>query len=146
MLTLAKSLYTADVTAVNGRNGSAKSSDGVLDVSLAAPPALGGTGKIGTNPEQLFAAGYAACFIGAMQFQAAQQKLNPGDISINTKVEIGPTEKGEGFTLAVHHNISVSGLDQRAAEQLVADAHRICPYSNATRENIPVTFTVHGKG
>jgi osmotically inducible protein OsmC len=144
MQTISQTLYTAEVTAVNGRNGNAKSSDGALDVALAAPAALGGTGKSGTNPEQLFAAGYAACFIGAMQFQAAQQKLRTGDITIQAKVEIGPAAEGEGFTLAVHHDVKVSAMHQAAAEKLVEDAHKTCPYSNATRGNIAVTFTVEG--
>ena len=145
MLALKQTLYTAEATATNGRNGSARSSDGALDVSLAAPPALGGTGKTGTNPEQLFAAGYAACFIGAMQYQAMQQKLHPGDISIDSKVAIGPAEGDNGFTIVVAMDVYVGGVDQAAAEKLVADAHRTCPYSNATRGNINVTLAAHGK-
>lgn len=144
MLALVQSLYTAEATAKNGRNGHVRSSDGAVDLALSAPPALGGTGKPGANPEQLFAAGYAACFIGAMQYQAMQQKLKPGDISIDSKVSIGPAEGDNGFTIAVAMDVHVSGLDQGAAEKLVQDAHRTCPYSNATRGNIDVRLTAHG--
>ncbi len=146
MQTIHKTLYTADVSAINGRDGSVRSSDGQLDVKLSPPPSLGGVpGRPGSNPEQLFAAGYAACFIGAMQFQAAQQKLNPGQIEISSKVAIGPAKEGQGFALAVTLDVSVAGLDQAAAEKLVADAHATCPYSNATRGNIDVSLTAHGK-
>ena len=141
MLALVQTLYTAEVTAQNGRNGHVRSSDGSVDLDLSAPPALGGTGKPGANPEQLFAAGYSACFIGAMQYQAMQQKLRPGDITIDAKVSIGPAEGDNGFTLAVALDVHVAGLDQAAAEKLVADAHRTCPYSNATRGNILVKLT-----
>jgi osmotically inducible protein OsmC len=144
MQTIANVLYTANATAINGRNGHARSSDGVLDVALAAPASLGGTGKTGTNPEQLFAAGYAACFIGAMQYNAGQQKLHTGDISIESQVEIGPATDGKGFTLAVALNITVAELDDAAAKQLVEDAHQTCPYSNATRGNIQVTLNAKG--
>lgn len=145
MAALAQSLYTAEVTATNGRNGNVRSSDGNVDLHLSAPPALGGTGKPGANPEQLFAAGYAACFIGAMQYQAAQQKIRPGDIRIDSKVSIGPGKDVEGFVLAVKMDVHVADLDQAAAEKLVADAHRTCPYSNATRGNIDVSLTAHGR-
>ena len=138
-----KVLYTADVTSTGGRNGHVTSSDGALDVNLAAPPALGGNGK-GSNPEQLFAAGYAACFTGAMQYQAHQQNIDPGDITIHSSVDIGPQDVGEGFTIAVKMDITAAKLDQSAAEKLVADAHRTCPYSNATRGNIDVKLTAHG--
>ncbi len=144
MLSLTKTLYTADVTAVNGRNGHVRSSDDALDLQLSAPPALGGTGKPGANPEQLFAAGYAACFIGAMQFQAAQQKIQPGEVTIHSEVAIGPAEGDNGFTLAVSLAVTAAGLDQAAAEKLVADAHKTCPYSNATRGNIDVKLTAYG--
>jgi osmotically inducible protein OsmC len=144
MLALVQSLYTAETTANNGRNGHVRSSDGSVDLDLSAPPALGGSGKPGANPEQLFAAGYSACFIGAMQYQAMQQKLTPGDITIDAKVSIGPAEGDNGFTLAVAFDIHVASLDQAAAEKLVADAHRTCPYSNATRGNIDVKLVAHG--
>jgi Ohr subfamily peroxiredoxin len=144
MLALVQTLYTAEVIAKNGRNGHVRSSDGSVDLELSAPPALGGTGKPGANPEQLFAAGYSACFIGAMQYQAMQQKLRPGDITIDAKVSIGPAEGDNGFTLAVALDVHVAGLNKAAAEKLVADAHRTCPYSNATRGNILVKLTAHG--
>ncbi len=144
MPALAQSLYTAEVTATNGRNGHVRSSDGNVDLALSAPPVLGGSGKPGANPEQLFAAGYAACFIGAMQYQAAQQKLHPGDIRIDSKVSLGPGQGIEGFIVAVQMDVHVADLDQAAAEKLVTDAHRTCPYSNATRGNIDVTLTTHG--
>jgi osmotically inducible protein OsmC len=144
MLPLVKSLYTADATAIGGRHGNVRSSDGSFDLNLSAPPALGGTGKAGANPEQLFAAGYAACFIGAMQYQAAQQKIQPGEITIQSHVSIGPAEGDNGFTLAVAMDVTAPGLDQTAAEKLVADAHRTCPYSNATRNNIEVKLTARG--
>jgi osmotically inducible protein OsmC len=144
MLQLVQTLYTAEVTATNGRNGHVRSSDDSVDLNLSAPPALGGSGKPGANPEQLFAAGYSACFIGAMQYQAMQQKLRPGDIKIDAKVAIGPAEGDNGFTLAVAMDVHVAELDQAAAEKLVMDAHRTCPYSNATRGNIDVKLTAHG--
>ena len=138
-------IYTAEVTSVGGRNGHVKSSDDVLSLDLVAPPALGGTpGKTGTNPEQLFAAGYAACFTGAMQYTAHQQKIDPGEITIHSAVGIGPNDKGEGFTVSVKMDITAAKLDQAAAEKLVADAHKVCPYSNATRGNIDVSLTAHG--
>lgn len=137
-----KTLYTASVTSVGGRNGRVESSDGAVKLTLAAPPALGGNGK-GANPEQLFAAGYAACFAGAMDYIAHQQKLTPGEITILGTVAIGPDEAG-AFTLAVDLEVTAPGLDQPSAEALVAQAHQICPYSRATRGNIEVRLTAHG--
>ncbi len=139
-----KVLYTADVTSVGGRNGQVQSSDGVLDLTLAAPPALGGSGGPGANPEQLFAAGYAACFTGAMQYQAGQQKIDPGEITVHSQVGIGPEDDGSGFTLVVSLDITAANLDQGAAERLVVQAHETCPYSRATRGNIAVKLTAHG--
>ena len=138
-----KALYTASVTSIGGRNGRVESSDGAVKLDLAAPPALGGNGK-GANPEQLFAAGYAACFAGAMDYAAAQQKISTGEIVIHSKVAIGPDDTG-AFTLAVEFDISAAALDQAATEKLVADADRICPYSRATRGNIEVKLIAHGK-
>jgi Ohr subfamily peroxiredoxin len=145
MFALVQTFNAAEVTAKNGRNGHVRSSDGSGDLDLSAPLALGGAGKPGANPEQFFAAGYSACFTGAMQYQAMQQKLRPGDITIEAKVSIGPAEGDNGFTLAVALDVHVAGLDQQAAEKLVADAHRTCPYSNATRGNILVKLTAHGR-
>lgn len=132
-------LYTANATATGGRDGQATSNDQRLAVKLSTPKELGGAGGEGTNPEQLFAAGYSACFIGAMKFVAASQKLAlPADTSVNGLVGIGPNGKG-GFGLQVELNISLPGMDQVAAEALVHKAHEVCPYSNATRGNIDVT-------
>lgn len=132
-------LYTANATATGGRDGQATSNDQRLAVKLSTPKELGGAGGEGTNPEQLFAAGYSACFIGAMKFVAATQKLAlPADTSVNGLVGIGPNGKG-GFGLHVELNISLPGMDQAAAEALVHKAHEVCPYSNATRGNIDVT-------
>ncbi len=134
-------VYTAHATSTGGRAGTSKSSDGALEVKLTTPKELGGDGAFGTNPEQLFAAGYSACFIGAMKFVAGQQKISlPADISIAADVDIGPIPNG--FSVAVAMTISVPGMDRAAAEKLVQDAHIVCPYSNATRGNIDVTLKV----
>jgi len=140
-MSIEKVLYTAHATATGGRDGRATSSDNVLDVSLATPRELGGAGGNGTNPEQLFAAGYSACFLGAMKYVAGQDKIAlPADVSVNGNVGIGqiPT----GFGIQVELKISLPGLARDAAEALVAKAHIVCPYSNATRGNIDVTLTV----
>lgn len=140
-----KVLYTAEVTATGARDGHAVSSDKVLDVKLASPPGLGGKGG-GTNPEQLFGAGYAACFGGAIEYLARLQKINTGTVTVKAKVDIGPYDpgQGEGYTLAVALDITLPELDQAAAEELVQAADRTCPYSNATRNNIAVSLTAHG--
>lgn len=135
-------LYTASATATGGRDGQATSDDQKLSVKLSTPRELGGAGGEGTNPEQLFAAGYSACFIGAMKFVAAAQKIAlPAETSVNGKVGIGPNGKG-GFGLAVELNVSLPGLAREAAEALVHKAHEVCPYSNATRGNIEVTLNL----
>ncbi len=134
-------LYTATATATGGRDGRAVSSDGMLDVKLSTPRELGGQGGDGTNPEQLFAAGYSACFIGALKFVAGQQKQQlPADTSITGQVGIGQIPGG--FGLEVKLNVSLPGLDQAVAEQLTEAAHQVCPYSNATRGNIDVRLKV----
>jgi len=142
-----KVLYTAEVTAVGARAGHATSSDRLLDVALALPPEMGGKGGA-TNPEQLFAAGYAACFGGAVEYIAGQKKIRPGTVTVTVKAQvgIGPFDpgQGEGFTLQVNLDVTLPDLDQPAAEALVAAAHRVCPYSNATRNNIEVKLTAHG--
>ncbi|KUM55246.1 organic hydroperoxide resistance protein [Rheinheimera sp. EpRS3] len=133
-------LYKAVVTSTGGRDGAAKSSDGLLEVKLAAPKELGGGGGA-TNPEQLFAAGYSACFIGAMKFVAGQSKQAlPADVSLRAEVGIGKIEGG--FGLDVDLFISLPGMDKAAAQQLVEKAHHVCPYSNATRGNIDVRLHV----
>ena len=134
-------LYRATATATGGRDGRAVSSDGVLDLKLSTPKELGGGGGDGTNPEQLFAAGYSACFLGAMKFVAGKDKLAlPADTSIEAKVGIGPIPAG--FGIEVELRVSIPGMERAQAEALVAKAHQVCPYSNATRGNIDVTLTV----
>jgi osmotically inducible protein OsmC len=134
-------LYTAHATSTGGREGTSKSSDGVLDLTLTTPKELGGNGATGTNPEQLFAAGYSACFIGAMKFVASQQKIAlPADTRIDADVGIGQIP--DGFLVQVALKVSIPGMERAAAEKLVEDAHKVCPYSNATRGNIDVTLTV----
>ena len=133
-------LYTANATATGGRDGQATSNDQRLTVKLSTPKELGGAGGDGTNPEQLFAAGYSACFIGAMKFVAGAQKIAlPAETSVNGLVGIGPNGNG-GFGLQVELNISLPGMDRAAAEALVQKAHEVCPYSNATRGNIDVAI------
>ena len=140
-MSIDKVLYTATATATGGRTGTAQSSDGALKLDLSTPKELGGTGGTGTNPEQMFAAGYSACFIGAMRAVSAGMKLKvPDDVSITSEVGIGPIP--EGFSIQVAMKITLPGLEREAAEQLVAAAHKVCPYSNATRGNIDVTLTV----
>ncbi|GGX32964.1 organic hydroperoxide resistance protein [Undibacterium squillarum] len=135
-------LYTANATATGGRDGRAVSSDAQLDVKLTTPKELGGAGGAGTNPEQLFAAGYSACFIGAMKFvAAAAKKALPADVSVNGLVGIGPNGKG-GFGITVTLNISLPGMDRADAEALIHKAHEVCPYSNATRGNVDVTLNL----
>ncbi|MGQ9369366.1 organic hydroperoxide resistance protein [Azospirillum sp. ST 5-10] len=137
-----KILYTAKATATGGRDGRASSDDGLLDVALAAPKELGGKGGA-TNPEQLFAAGYSACFIGALKFVGQRDKIAvPADVSVAAQVGIGPRDDGEGFGLAVDLTVSLPGVEPAVAEDLVARAHRVCPYSHATRGNVTVTTAI----
>lgn len=133
-------LYRASAEATGGRDGRAISSDGILDVELKTPKAMGGDGGKGTNPEQLFAAGYSACFLGAMKFVAGRDKLPmPNDASIEGEVGIGQIPGG--FGIEVELKISLLGMDDAKAKQLIDAAHKVCPYSNATRGNIDVTLT-----
>jgi len=134
-------LYIATATATGGRDGRAVSSDNVLDVKLATPKELGGAGGEATNPEQLFAAGYSACFIGALKFVAGQNKQQiPADASITANVGIGQIPGGFGLDIDLH--ITLPGLEQSAAQALVDAAHQVCPYSNATRGNVDVRLHV----
>lgn len=136
-----KTLYSAHATATGGREGTAKTSDGVLDVKLSTPKELGGPGGNGTNPEQLFAAGYAACFIGAMKVVAGREKVQlPADTSIDSTVGIGPM--GSAFGIEVELKVHVPNMDRAQAESIVEKAHQVCPYSNATRNNIDVKLSV----
>ena len=133
--------YTAKATATGGREGVAKSDDGRLDVNLSTPKGLGGDDGQGTNPEQLFAAGYAACFIGALKCVACSERIDlPSDTHIDSQVSIGAIEGG--FGIAVKLAVSLGDMDKAAAQELVDKAHQVCPYSNATRGNIDVNFTI----
>ena len=133
------SVYTAVATATgDGRNGHTRSSDGLIDLELAVPKEMGGAGGA-TNPEQLFAAGYAACFHSALKAVARQQKVTFTDSAVTAEVGIGPNDAG-GFALEVTLGVELGGVDQATGEELVAAAHQVCPYSNATRGNVPVTL------
>jgi len=135
-----KVLYRAEATSTGGRDGTSTTPDGVLDLKLTLPKEMGGKGG-GTNPEQLFAAGYSACFIGALKVVAGKAKVAlPADTSITGLVGIGAIP--QGFGIEVELRISIPGLDHEVAQQLVEAAHQVCPYSNATRGNIKVTLTV----
>ena len=137
---LDKVLYTAHAHTTGGRDGRSISDDGLLDVKLAPPPGLGGHGGA-TNPEQLFAAGYSACFMGALKHVAGVKKITvPADASIDASVDIGPIPNG--FGIAARLKISLPGMDRAVAKDLVDAAHIVCPYSNATRGNIDVTLTI----
>jgi osmotically inducible protein OsmC len=134
-------LYTAHATSTGGRAGTSKSSDGVLDLTLTTPKEIGGDGARGTNPEQLFAAGYSACFIGAMKAVAGQKKISlPANTSIDADVGIGKIPNGFGIKVAMR--VHVPGMDKAQAEEIVKAAHVVCPYSNATRGNIDVDLSV----
>ncbi|MGV2290553.1 organic hydroperoxide resistance protein [Trinickia sp. YCB016] len=140
-MSVEKVLYRAQATATGGRDGRAVVPEGKLDLKLTTPRELGGAGGEGTNPEQLFAAGYSACFLGAMKFVAARDKIAiPADVSINGNVGIGVIPNG--FGIEVELKISLPGMDRAAAQALVDKAHIVCPYSNATRGNIDVTLTL----
>lgn len=136
-----KPLYTAEATAHGGRNGRVESSDGLLDLDLAMPEEMGGPGGEATNPEQLFAAGYAACFENALRRVAGRQKKDVNDASVTARVGIGRHDEG-GFGLAVELIGRMPNLPREEAEDLMEDAHQVCPYSRATRGNIEVTLTV----
>lgn len=141
MMTPEKILYETEVTATGGRDGKAASTDGLLSVSLSVPKSLGGPGGEGTNPEQLFAAGYAACFLGAVKLVARTRKIVPsGEPSVTAKVAMGPVPVG--YALAVELMVSLPGIEKLEAEGIVSGAHERCPYSNATRGNIEVRLTV----
>ena len=138
-----KILYTTQATATGGREGSAKTADGILDVVLSTPKEMGGPGGTGTNPEQLFACGYSACFLGALKFVAGKAKISlPADATVTGQVSFGPRDDGQGFGIEVHLTIRVPGMESAAVQDLVDQAHIVCPYSHATRGNIPVTLAV----
>ncbi len=134
--------YRTTATATGGRDGTARTEDGSFEVKLATPKELGGAGGAGNNPEQLFAAGYSACFLGAMKAVAPSLKLRvPNDASVTATVGIGPRSEG-GFGITADLVVKLPGLDRADAERLVASAHQICPYSNATRGNVDVGLEV----
>lgn len=143
-MALEKVLYTAHATSTGGRQGTSRTSDGALDVQLATPKEMGGAGGAGTNPEQLFAAGYSACFIGALKAVAGKQGVRvPNDVSIDAAVSFGPLAGGAvGYGIAVEMNIKLPGVERDKAQQLVQAAHQVCPYSNATRGNIDVKLNL----
>ncbi|MEO8673925.1 MAG: organic hydroperoxide resistance protein [Tahibacter sp.] len=134
-------LYRTSATAQGGRAGHVRSVDGVLDLDLAMPRELGGDGRAATNPEQLFAAGYSACFENALLHVARAKKLPVHDTKVSAEVGIGPRADG-GFALAVSLNIELAGVDQASAEALVQAAHQVCPYSHALRGNVDVALSV----
>lgn len=136
-----KKLYTAEVTCTNGRTGTVKSADGKLNLQLAMPKELGGAGGEGSNPELLFAAGFAACFNSAVLHVSKMKKIPLTDCTVTAHVDIGALPTG-AFGLATTLDIQTKGLDQKSAEELVAMAHQICPYSNATRNNMEVQLNV----
>jgi osmotically inducible protein OsmC len=138
-----QALYTAHATATGGREGRGVSSDKALDVALSTPKELGGAGGAGTNPEQLFAAGYAACFLSAMKMVGGMMKTPiPADASVEAAIGIGKNDQG-GFGLTATLAVKTPGMDQAAAQAVVDKAHQVCPYSNATRGNIDVQLTVN---
>ena len=140
---MAKVLYTARAHVTGGRDGHGRSDDGALEVDLRRPKELGGEGG-GTNPEQLFAVGYAACFEGALGVVARRAKVDAGDAAIDSEVSLSPDGKG-GFLLSVGLDVTLPSVtDAAAAVDLVRAAHQVCPYSNATRGNIEVTLTANG--
>lgn len=137
MSQLEKVLYTAKAHTTGGRDGASRTDDGRLDVKLS-PPGMGGSG---TNPEQLFAAGYSACFIGALKAVAARMKATlPADLAVDAEVDLGPV--GAGYGIAVRMNVSLPGMDRATAQALLDTAHKVCPYSNATRGNIDVKIAL----
>lgn len=140
-MSLEKVVYTATATAVGGREGKASSSDGALEVKLSTPKELGGGGGDGTNPEQLFAAGYSACFLGALKLVAGKAKVElPDDTEITGKVGIGPIPTG--FGIEVELAVRAPGIPRDQLQELVDQAHIVCPYSNATRGNVDVSLVV----
>ena len=136
-----EALYTAAATATGGRNGQVKSSDGILDIEVRMPKSLGGSGEGYTNPEQLFAAGYAACFDSALNLIIKTEKIKTGTTTVTAEVSLVKTETG-GFALAVTLTANIPGVTPEQANELIEKAHQVCPYSNATRNNINVQLSV----
>lgn len=136
-----KTLYKAKVTASGGREGHVTSDDGILDMELSAPKGLGGKGEKKTNPEQLFAAGYSACYGSALQLMAQKHQVDIGDFTVTATVSIGKTEEGD-LQLKVILDSYLPGVDIETGEKLVNEAHEVCPYSRATRDNVDVTLNL----
>ncbi|HEX8358438.1 MAG TPA: organic hydroperoxide resistance protein [Segetibacter sp.] len=139
-----KAIYTAAATATGGRNGHVLSDNGVLDIQVRAPKAMGGANDDYTNPEQLFAAGYAACFDSALNHIIRLEKVNAGTTSVTAKVSIGSVENG-AFGLAVELAVNISDVSIEEAKRLTVRAHQVCPYSNATRNNVEIKLTTTNK-
>lgn len=136
-------LYRTQATATGGRTGAASTADGAFSVKLVTPKELGGPGGEGNNPEQLFAAGYSACFLSAIKFVAGKKQVKvPDDSTVTAKVGIGPRDDGQGFGLDVALDISLPGIDRETAQAIVDQAHIVCPYSNATRNGLDVRLTL----
>jgi osmotically inducible protein OsmC len=138
-----KILYSTQATSTGGREGRSLTADGVLAVALSTPRALGGAGGPGTNPEQLLAAGYSACFLGALKYVAGKAGVRlPADTTVTAQVGIGARDDQQGFGIEIALAINAAGIERPKLEQLVAQAHMVCPYSHATRNNIPVTLQI----
>ena len=138
-----KIAYKTTATSTGGREGQSKTADGTLDLKLSTPRELGGAGGDGTNPEQLFASGYSACFLGALKAAAGKEKIRiPDNATVTATVGIGPRDDGQGFGIDVDMDVSLPGIERFKAEDLVAKAHVICPYSHATKGNIDVRLKV----
>jgi osmotically inducible protein OsmC len=139
MTTLEKVIYTGKAHTTGGRDGQSRTDDGRLDVKLSPPGQPGN----GTNPEQMFAAGYSACFIGAMKAVAGKMKVQlPADLAIDAEVDLGPINGGAAYGIAARLNVSLPGMDRAQAQALIETAHKVCPYSNATRGNIDVQLNL----
>ena len=136
-----KTLYTTSVTAKGGRDGHVKSENGILELDVRTPKALGGASDDFANPEMLFAAGYSACFDSALNLVIRKSKIETGETTVNAKVSIGQIEN-DGFGLAVELDVNIPGVSQEEAQSLIEKAHQVCPYSNATRNNIEVKLAV----
>lgn len=142
-MSIKSAVYTAHAHTTGGRTGTSRTDDGRLEVTLDTPRAMGGNDGPGTNPEQLFAVGYSACFLGALKAVARGEKVKiPDETTIDASVSFGENAKGAGFNIAVELKVTIPGFEPPQAEDLVHKAHQICPYSNATRGNVDVTLTV----
>lgn len=136
-------LYSTSATSTGGREGHSRTEDGKIDVVLSTPKELGGAGGAGTNPEQLFAAGYSACFLGALKYVAGKEKVRiPAEASVAAKIGIGARDDQQGFGITADLTVTVPGVDRAVVEDLVKKAHVVCPYSHATKGNIAVSTTV----